>query len=51
MYILLIQNTKELGDSTFFKCSSISDARRIASNYDPYIYRFEIITDYKSLNL
>lgn len=49
MYILLIQNTKELGDSTFFKCSSISDARKIKSEYDPYIYSFELIFDYKSL--
>lgn len=51
MYILLITNRKELGDATFFKCSSIFSARKIISEYDPYIYSFELISDYKSISL
>ena len=51
MYILLITNKREPGDSTFFKCSSISSARKIISEYDPYIYSFELISDYKSISI
>lgn len=49
MYILLIQNVTDIEDSTFFKCSSISSARKIISEYDPDIYSFELISDYKSI--
>lgn len=51
MYILLITNKKELGDSTFFKCSSLDHVFSIKSNYDRFLYSFELISDYKSVTL
>lgn len=51
MYILLIQNTKEPGDTTFFKCSSLDHVAIIKSNYDGFLYSFELISDYKSVKI
>ena len=51
MYILLITNRKEPKDSTFFKCSSLDQVFAIKSNYDRFLYSFELISDYKSISI
>ena len=47
MYILLVQNITKPYDATFYKCSSITYAEQIKSQYDSHSYSFELISDFK----